>query len=113
MEFVQQQKAALRLLEGIEQGSMSASDSSELVENADPALVYLIFTWLRNRYGANDPASDAVLGRLRAVSQLGTVAKKMKDGQTDPVVEWFEDEHSYRDLGSREFITLIVEKLEG
>ena len=113
MEFVQQQKAALRILDGIEQGTMSASDSAQLVDDADPALVYLLFTWLRNRYGASDPAADAVLGRLRAVSQLGTIAKKMKDGQSDPVVEWFEDEHSYRDLGSKEFVAIIVEKLEG
>ncbi len=112
MEFVQQTKAALRILEGIEQGSMSAADSSELVEKADPALVYLIFTWLRQRY-ANDPASEAVLGRLAAVSNHGGVAKKMKDGHADPVVAWFEDEHSYRDLAAREFVTLIVEKLEG
>lgn len=113
MEFVQQTRTALRLLEGIEQGSMSAQDSAEIVDDADPALVYLIFTWLRNRYGANDPASDAVLGRLRAVSQLGSVASKMKTGQKDPVVEWFEDEHSYRDLAAKEFVSLVVEKIEG
>lgn len=112
MAFDQETKAALRILEGIENGAMSTTDSLELVEDADPALVYLIFTWLRNRYGANDPASDAVLGRLGAVSKLGIVAAKMKEGKADPLVEWFEDEHSYRDLGSREFVALVVEKLE-
>src|SRR5882724_1603875 len=102
MEFEQQTKAALRILEGIESGTMSTSDSFQLVDDADPALVYLIFTWLRHRYGPSDPASEAVLGRLVAVSKLGGVAAKMKSGETDPVVEWFEEEHSYRDMGSRE-----------
>lgn len=113
MEFQQQTNAALRILQGIEDGSMSAADSAQLVEDADPALVYLLFTWLRNRYPASDPASEAVLGRLVAISNRGSVAAKMKAGQKDPVVEWFEDEYSYRDLGSREFVALIIEKLEG
>ena len=39
---------------------MSATDSLGLVEAADPALVYLIFTWLRKRY-ADHLNSDAVI----------------------------------------------------
>ncbi len=111
--FEQENRAALRILEGIEAGTMSTADSLQLVEDADPALVYLVFTWLRHRYGPGDPASDAVLGRLGDVGKLGRVAAKMRAGQADPVVKWFEDEHSYRDLGSREFVALIVDKLEG
>jgi hypothetical protein len=113
VEFQQQVNAALRILQGIEEGSMSAADSAQLVEDADPALVYLLFTWLRHRYPASDPASEGVLGRLVAVSNRGSVAGKMKDGAKDPVVQWFEDDYSYRDLGSRDFVALIVEKLEG
>ncbi|MBA2544954.1 MAG: hypothetical protein H0V17_35250 [Deltaproteobacteria bacterium] len=113
MAFEQEQKAALRILEGIENGTMSAADSSALVEEADPTLVYLIFTWLRAHYGPDDPASDAVIGRLVAISNRPAVAKLAKVGQTDPVVEWFEDAYSYRKLGSKEFIELVVEKLEG
>ena len=92
---------------------MSSADSANLVEDADPALVYLIFTWIRHRYGPNDPASDAVIGRLLAVSSKGSVGAKMRAGHTDPIAAWFEAEYSYRDLGSREFVALIVEKLEG
>ena len=50
MAFEHEQKVALRILEGIEQGSRSASDSFSLLEDADPTLVYFIFTWLRERY---------------------------------------------------------------
>lgn len=91
---------------------MSAADSFALVEDADPALIYLIFTWLRKRY-ADHPNSDAVIGRLLAISGRGTIPDKMKEGQEDPVVEWFEDAYKYKDLDSKEFIALIVEKLEG
>jgi hypothetical protein len=113
MSFERQQAAALRILEGIEEGTMSAADSFALVEDADPALIYLIFTWLRRRY-ADHPNADSVIGRLVAVVDKDPlVTRKMKEGQHDPVVAWFEEEHAYRELGSREFIELIVEKLEG
>lgn len=112
MALEQEQRAALRILEGIEEGTLSASDSFALVEAADPALVYLIFTWLRKRY-ADHPNSDAVIGRLVAISDRGRVPAMMKEGQADPVARWFEESYSYRDLGSKEFIELIIEKLEG
>jgi hypothetical protein len=112
MAFEQQQRAALRILEGVEEGTMSATDSLALVEAADPALVYLIFTWLRKRY-ADHPNADAVIGRVVAISGRGAVAKMMKEGQSDPVVEWFEDAYSYKTLEKAEFIELIIDKLEG
>jgi hypothetical protein len=112
MAFEQEQRAALRILEGIEEGTMSANDSFAVVEESDPALVYLIFTWLRKRY-SDHPNSDAVIGRLVEVSGRGSVPKMMKEGQADPVVEWFEDAYKYKDLEKAEFIELIVEKLEG
>lgn len=91
---------------------MTTAESFALVEDADPALVYLIFTWIRKRY-ADHPNSDAVIGRMLEVSNRGSVPKLMKEGQADPVVQWFEESYSYRDLGSKEFIELIIEKLEG
>jgi hypothetical protein len=113
MAFEQARAAAMRILEGIEEGTMSSAESFALVEDADPALVYLIFTWIRKRY-ADNPNADAVVGRLLAViARSPAVGKKAKEGQEDPVVKWFEEEHSYRELGARDFIELIVEKLEG
>lgn len=113
MALEQEQRAALRILEGIEEGTMSASDSLALVEDADPALIYLIFTWLRKRY-ADHPNADAVIGRLVEISSRGSIAAKMKEGQSDPVAQWFEESYSYRKLDSKEeFIQLIIEKLEG
>ena len=91
---------------------MSAEDTLALVEEADPALIYLMFTWLRKHYADHENA-DAVIGRLVAVSSRGSVAKKMKEGQADPVARWFEENYSYRKLEAKEFIELIIEKLEG
>ena len=111
MAYEQEQRAALRILEGIEEGNLSSNDLLSLVEDADPALVYLIFTWLRKRY-ADHPNSDAVIGRLLAISDRGAVPALVKEGHEDSIVEWFEDGYSYRELEAKEFIALIVDKLE-
>src|SRR5688572_29740005 len=112
MALEQEQRAALRILEGIEEGTLSATDSFDLVESADPALVYLIFTWLRKRY-ADHANSDAVIGRVVEISGRGSVPKMMKEGQADPVVQWFEESYSYKELDKKQFVELIIEKLEG
>lgn len=114
MSFAREQREALHLLEGIESGSLNTSNASSLIDEADPALVYFIFTWLRARYGADHPAAEGVIGRLvELTSARNSVAAKMKEGQEDPVVAWFEEEHAYRDFDAREFIEVVVEKLEG
>jgi LmbE family N-acetylglucosaminyl deacetylase len=111
MGFEQEQRAALRILEGIEEGNMTPAESLALVEDADPALVYLLFTWLRKRY-ANHENADAVIGRLVAISGRGSIAAKMKEGQADPVARWFEETYSYRKLEAPELVEIIVDKLE-
>ncbi len=114
MAFEHEQKQALRILEGIEHGSMSAPESFNLLDDADPTLVYFIFTWLREHYHASHPAAEGVIGRLVAIcDKYPAITRKAKGGGSDPVVTWFEDAYTYRDVGSREFVALIVEKLEG
>lgn len=84
------------------------------MEEADPTLVYFIFTWLRAWYPPSHPAADAVLGRLGELCSLHPeAARRAKEGQKDALVEWFEDAYSYRDFRGAEFIDLVVEKLEG
>jgi len=113
MAYEQAQRAALRILEGIENGTATAAQSSTLIDDADPALVYLILTWIRTRYGASHAASEAVIGRLVELTErYPAVAKKMKEGQADALVEWFEDAYSYRELDAKAFIELVVDKLE-
>lgn len=102
------------MLEGLENGTLDVSTSAQLIDEADPALVYLIFTWLRKRYGGDHPAAEGVIGRLVELSNRpGSVKAKVAEGKADPVVAWFEDSYAYRDLDARAFIALVVEKLEG
>ena len=84
------------------------------MREADPALVVLVFAWLRARYPASHPAAEGVLGRIVDLcSASATVARKVREGQRDAIVEWFEETYEYRDLDRAEFIALVVEKLEG
>lgn len=114
MAFAREQREALHLLQGIENGSLTTSDAAHLIEDADPALVHLIVSWLRSRYGGDHPAAEGVVGRLvELTSRHGFIKAKMREGKVDPIVAWFEDEHDYRDFAATDFIALIVEKLEG
>jgi hypothetical protein len=113
MSFAQEQREALHLLEGIENGTLSATQASHLIADADPALVYFIFTWLRSRY-ANHPAAEGVIGRLvELTNNYSTVKAKMNEGKSDSIVTWFEDEYSYKNFTGPAFIELVIEKLEG
>ena len=114
MAFNKEKAAAQRLLGALEDGTLGAADTFFLVEEADPTLVYFIFTWLRAWYPPSHPAADAVLGRLGELcSRHPKAARIAKDGQKDAIVAWFEDAYGYRDFRAAEFIDLVVEKLEG
>ena len=49
MSFDYEKRCAARLLGAIENGSLSPDQTLPLLTDADPALVYLIFAWLRVR----------------------------------------------------------------
>ena len=114
MAFAQEQQDALYLLQGIENGTLAPSTAARLVSEADPALVYFIFTWLRARYGGDHPAAEGVIGRLVELTNgYNSVKEQMREGKQDSIVDWFEDEYSYRDFTAPAFIELVIEKLEG
>lgn len=114
MAFNMEKAAALRLLGALDDGRLGATDTFCLVEQADPTLVYFVFTWLRATYPPSHPASDAVLGRLGELcSRYPKAARMAKEGKEDALVQWFEDAYSYRDFRAAEFIDMVVEKLEG
>ncbi len=113
MAFSIEKAEAQRLLGALEDAKLGTSDTFRLVEKADPALVYFVFTWLRARYPSSHPASDAVLGRMGELcSRYPKAARMAQDGKEDPIVEWFEDAYNYRDFRAVAFIDLVVEKLE-
>lgn len=106
---------ALRLLAGLENGGMTTADALVLAETLDPVLVYLIVRYLRESYRASDPAASSVLERVVALtSNHDAFIKKCRDGEQDPVSQWFEAEHSFGSFRGRgsELIDVIVDKLE-
>ena len=114
MAFEHERREALDLLRGIENGSMSISNLAHLAERADPALLHFLVTWLRERYGHGHPAAEGVLGRVVALTERSSAVKRMlREGRADPIVEWFESGHAYRDYDAESFVALVVEKLEG
>lgn len=114
MAFDYEKRQALRMLQGIEDGSMKTWQSRDLLEEADPALVYFVFSWLRAHYPPSHPAAGGVLGRLGEIcTRHPSIPKRFEAGRRDPLVEWFEEAYSYRELQRLAFIDLIIEKLEG
>jgi len=114
MAHEQEKRNARRILEGLEDARLSTPETFHLVSDADPALVYFLFAWLRARYPSSHPASDGVLGRLGTLcTDHPQVARMALAGEADSIVAWFEEGHSYRDYTSREFIELVIDKLEG
>lgn len=113
MAFEHEKRTALRLLEGIELGTMTTGECFREFSDADPVLVYFIFKWLRKRYRDHD-AGPGVLGRLADLcNEHRSLTRRAKGGEDDPIVGWFEGSYKYKDLNSEEFIDIIVEKLEG
>ncbi len=110
-----EKREAQRLLNGLENGGMSADDAGMIAERVDPVLVYSIVRYLRENYPASDPAATPVLER---VVDLTTGNRKfiaqVKAGEEDSVSVWFADEYSFRDFRGKgaELIELIVDKLE-
>lgn len=114
MSFLFEKKAAARLLDALENGTLSVEDTKPLAEEADPALIALIFGFLRARYHSGHSASDGVLGRIIGLCQASpVVARAARTGADDPIVTWFEENYDYRDLDREPFVDEVVEKLEG
>lgn len=114
MSFEHEERSAAHLLSAIEDGAPALADVRPLFEDADPALIYLLFAWLRARYHPSHPAAEGVLGRIVALCTMSPkVAKKARAGEKDPVVAWFEEAYEYREVERDQFISMIVEKLEG
>ena len=113
MSFVHEKRNAARLLDAFENGSLPLDEMVRLTAEADPALVYLLFAWLRGRYRSDHPAADGVLGRIvAACTKSPQVARMVRSGERDPISEWFEETYDVRALHREELIDLVVDKLE-
>ena len=106
---------ALRLLRGLDEGGMGAEEARSIALELDPVLVYVIVQLLREIHPASDPVASPVLERvIKLTSAFPGLVAKSKEGEEDPVSQWFASEYSFRDFHGRgpELIDLIVDKLE-
>jgi hypothetical protein len=106
---------AEKLLRGLDDGKMTPSEGAFLAQDLDPVLVYVILRYLRETHPASNPAASAVLDRVVALtSTWPAIVAKAKEGEQDPVSQWFTSEYSFGDFRGRgsEMLDLIVDKLE-
>lgn len=106
---------ALRLLHGLEQGTLHVVAARLLAASLDPVLVHVILRYLREVYPASNPAARAVLDRVVALtSGSPDLVAHVKEGERDPVSAWFSSEYAFTDFRGRgpELLDVIVDKLE-
>jgi hypothetical protein len=116
MSFEQEKKEGLRLLGGLENGTLTTADAFNIADKRDPLLVYFVFRFLREKYPATNASSQGVVERLVALTATySDLVKKVKAAEHDPVREWFDDAYNMRQYFEKEdeFIEMIVEKIEG
>ncbi len=112
--FEEEKRVAFAMLSGIELGLMDPEETYELMKDADSTLVYFIFKWLKKHYHRDHDDHEVMRRRVKSVTnQYRALTRKAKSGEADPIVEWFEGTHKYRELSSEDFIDIIVDKLEG
>jgi hypothetical protein len=103
------------LLRGLEDGGLPAAEAAILAEDLDPVIVYFIVRFLREVYPASSPAASAVLERVvQLTSAYPGIVRKSREGEQDPVSQWFASEYSFGDFRGRgsELVEMIVDKLE-
>ncbi len=106
---------ALRLLEGLENGRMSPVQLAVIAEDLDPVLLYVVVTYLRAVHRASDPAAGGILDRVVRLTSTGRkLVQAHKQGERDPVTQWFTSEYDFASFRGRPraMLDLIVDKLE-
>lgn len=116
MSVLSEKSEAMRLLSGIENGSMNTADAYAIANKRDPLLVYFVVRYLRETYRHDQQNGSAVLNRLiDLTATYQDVQKMIKEAEADVMVTWFNDTHEIREFknNAEGYIDLIVEKLEG
>ena len=114
LEFEAEKLEALSILMGIVQGTMSTQECFELLDPADPTLVYFILKYIKKHYHRDHDDYDVVRSRLKDLkNSYRSLTRKAKTGEEAPIVEWFEGNYRYSEIAPEVFIDMIIDKLEG
>lgn len=110
-----EKRESLRLLNGLESGSLSIADAYNIAEKRDPLIVYYVLRYLREKYPASAPASSGVVGRLLELTKTyDKLVKRAKDGENDSLREWFDDTYDLKSFFSHpeKLVETLIEKIE-
>lgn len=109
-------REGLRLLKGLEEGTITAADAYTVADKQDPVLVYFVLRFLREKYPASNPQSEGVTRRLLELTQTyPDVVKMSQAGEDDVITDWFNENYSVGEFydDQEQFVSMIVEKIEG
>jgi hypothetical protein len=116
MDINSMKREAVRFLTGLETGNLEASDLFAISEHFDPILTFFVIKHLRSTYKPGHPDAVGVSERILELSQTyDSVVKAIKEGEKDPLNEWFDDDFNaaqYQD-NPESFIDVLVDKIEG
>lgn len=111
-----QHDEALRLLKGLEDGTLDTTTAYNIIAKQDAVLVYFIFRYLREKHKKVSEISSGVLQRLVELTQSYEVVVEIcQEGERDLMREWFDDTYKMKNYFSdpEGFLELIIDKLEG
>lgn len=113
-DLAEEKREAFTVLQGILTGEAMPEETIAALEQADPTLVYFIFKWIEKHYHRDHDDYEIMKARLSEIKNSArSLTRRAKDGEGDPVVEWFEGNYRYSELSPADFIDLVIEKLEG
>jgi len=106
---------ALWLLNGIENGTINATEAYKTAKELDPLLIYFVFRYLREKYPPSNPQAGGIIERLvELTSTYDDLVASSRQGEKDPIREWFDDAYELRNYFSNpeELMAMLVEKIE-
>ena len=113
-EFAEEKAEAYSILTGIAYGTSTPDETFEVLKGQEPVFVYFVFRWLKKYFHKDHDDYEFVKANASDVKNTHRQLTRMaKDGEEDPLVEWFEGTYRYRELDAVAFIDLLIEKLEG
>lgn len=115
MDMNQEIRESVRVLSGLEDGNLEIKDCFTIAEELDDVILSLMVRYLRKKYPSNSPNGAGVISRLlEFTSNYPSIISKIKQGDQDPIREWFEETYNYQEFYQtpEEFIRLIVDKIE-
>lgn len=110
-----EKKESLRLLSGLESGSLTTSDAFAIAEKRDPLIIYFVLRYLREKYPPSIPASAGVVGRvLELTKTYDSLVKKSKQGENDSLKQWFDETYDLKSYFSQpeKLIETLIDKIE-